>query len=102
LRTFGFLSDGDGVVTNPHQSPFWIQALGLPFTGDRLPGPWLLAAPEIPQFPAMAKCCGSRFIEAARERSTLFVHRERVATLRSLFTDRWLLPVGRSNPLLVS
>jgi hypothetical protein len=32
-RTFGFLFDGDGVVTDPHQSPFWIKALGLPLAG---------------------------------------------------------------------
>jgi hypothetical protein len=28
-RAVGFLFDGDEVVTDPHQSPFWIKALGL-------------------------------------------------------------------------
>jgi hypothetical protein len=44
----------------------------------------------------MAKCCESLVIEAARERGTLFVRRERVATLairlhRSLAAACWQL-----------
>ena len=27
MRAFGFHFDGDAVVTDPHQSPFWIKAL---------------------------------------------------------------------------
>jgi hypothetical protein len=92
-RTFGFLFDGGRVVTDPHQSPFWIKTLGLPLAG-KTPGPWLLGAPEIPQCPGMAKWCESPFIEAARERWTVCVHRERVATgairvHRSLAPPRW-------------
>ena len=91
-HTFGFLFDGDGVVTDPHQSPFWIKALGLARAG-KAPGPWLLGAPEIPQCPAMAKWSGT-LREAARERWTTCVHRERVATgavpvHRSLAPARW-------------
>jgi hypothetical protein len=31
IRTFGFRSGGDGIVADPHQSPFWIKAMGLLF-----------------------------------------------------------------------
>jgi hypothetical protein len=78
-RTFGFHFDGDGVLADPHQSPFWIKALGLPLVGDRHPAPGcsqpqkFLSALPWPSAPEL-------FIEAARERWTVCVHRERVAT----------------------
>jgi hypothetical protein len=98
LRALGFRFGGDGVVTDPRQSPFWIKALGLPGKG-KTPGPWLRAAPEIPRFPAMAKCCRSLFSEAARERWTRFVHRERAAT-GAIAVHRSLAPVrGQVQPL---
>ncbi len=28
LRAFSFHCDGDGVVADPHQSPFWIKTVG--------------------------------------------------------------------------
>jgi len=34
LHTLGFHSGADGVVTDPHQSPFWSKALGLPLSGS--------------------------------------------------------------------
>jgi hypothetical protein len=33
MRTFGFRFGDDRVITDPHQSPFWIKALGLPLVG---------------------------------------------------------------------
>jgi hypothetical protein len=92
-RTFGFLLDGDGLVADPHQSPFWIKAAGLPLAGDRHPAPGcsqpqkFLGALPCPSVPDL-------FGEAARERWTVCVHRERVATgavrvHRSLGTPRW-------------
>jgi hypothetical protein len=29
IRAFGFLSGGDAIIADAHQSPFWIKALGL-------------------------------------------------------------------------
>ncbi len=92
-RAVGFLFDGDGVVADPHQSPFWIKALGLPLAGNRHPAPGCLqplkfrGALPWPSAPDL-------FSEAARERWTVLVHRERVATgavrvHRSLAPARW-------------
>jgi hypothetical protein len=36
----GFRFDGDGIMADPHQSPFWIKVLGLPLTW-KTPDPWL-------------------------------------------------------------
>jgi hypothetical protein len=36
-RTFGFLSGGDGHHRDPHQSPFWIKAVGAAPVGSRRP-----------------------------------------------------------------
>ena len=100
IRAFSFHSGGDGVADDPHQSPFWIKAVGTtPDGGDTLP----LALDE-PQknigtlpYPSGAV----RFFNAAWARWTVFVRREQVATLAIGFTNRWLLPLRSSNPLLV-
>lgn len=54
IRAFGSRSVGDGIIADPHQSPFGIKASGLPCRGET-PGPWLLRAPENPQYPGLSK-----------------------------------------------
>jgi len=72
----GFLSAGGGLVADPHQSPFWIKALGLsPLVGTDT-RPLAARSPRNASVP--------RHVQVLRS----------AAERRSGFTDRWLFPSG--------
>ena len=100
IRTFGFRFDGDRTITDPHQSPFWIKALGLPRAGGKAPGPWLFLSPRNSSVPCHGQVFRTSSVKPPASDRRFVPIASGWQLVRSGFTNLWLLLVRRSDPFL--
>ena len=88
-----FFVDGNGFLPDPHQSPFWIQALGLLPQGSRHPAPGSYEPQKTLGSLTLSKCFRSLLIQAARRAAPttrLRNHRSMAGGTYPTPTPRWL------------